>query len=197
MKHSLYYKFILGYLIFWLLGFITLSTISSRITYDFLLDTKAEELYDEANLLASNFSDFYRGQTLDLKSAKPQLETVATYLRGEAWIVNNRGTVVTSSNGAMRAGTIIQDFDPTFTGNRSYDIGDYFGIFTQDVLTVSAPITGNYQTYGYVLVHLPISELIAMRDGIIDILFISSGIIFGLSLIILVIFTFTALLRML
>ena len=191
MKHSLYYKFILGYLIFWLLGFITLSTISSRITYDFLLDTKAEELYDEASLLASNFSDFYRGQTLDLKSAKPQLETVATYLRGEAWIVNNRGTVVTSSNGAMRAGTIIQDFDPTFTGNRSYDIGDYFGIFTQDVLTVSAPITGNYQTYGYVLVHLPISELIAMRDGIIDILFISSGIIFGLSLIILVIFTFT------
>lgn len=191
MKHSLYYKFILGYLIFGLLSFITLSTISSRMTYNYLLDLKAEELYDEASLLASNFSELYRGQYLDLGSAKPQLETVATYLQGEAWIVNSRGTIVTSSNDAMRAGTVIMGFDPTFTGTRSYDIGDYFGIFNQEVLTVSAPIIGNYQTYGYVLVHLPINELIAQRDEIVNILFISSGIIFGLSLIILLIFTIT------
>ncbi len=191
MKHSLYYKFILGYLIFGLLGFITLATVSSKMTYDFLLDTKAEELYDEASLLASNFSGIYRGQNLDLASARPQLETVATYLQGEAWIVNNRGTIVTSSGSTMRTDTIIQGFDPTFTGNKSYYIGDYFGSFHYDVLSVSAPITGNYQTYGYVVVHLPISELIELRDGIVNILYISSGIIFGLSLIILLVFTFT------
>lgn len=191
MKHSLYVKFILGYLIFGLLAFILLSTVSSQMTYNYLLDLKAEELYNEASLLASNFSGIYRGQSLDLASARPQLDTVATYLQSEAWIVNNRGTIITSSNDAMKAGTIIQGFDPTFTGNKSYYIGKYFGIFHDDVLTVSSPITGNYQTYGYVLLHLPISKLIEMRDGIVNILFITAGIIFGLSLIILLVFTFT------
>ena len=191
MKHSLYYKFILGYLVFGLLGFITLATVSSNMTYNYHLETKSEELYDEASLLASNFSGIYRGKDLNLASARPQLETVATYLHGEAWIVNNRGTIVADSNRSMRINTVIQGFDPTYTGNKSYSIGRYFGNFAYDVLTVSAPITGNYQTYGYVLIHLPISEIIALRDGILNILYISSGIIFALSLIILLIFTKT------
>ena len=48
MTHSLYYKFIIGYLVFGLLGFITIATISSDMTYDFLLETKSDALYDEA-----------------------------------------------------------------------------------------------------------------------------------------------------
>ena len=52
MTHSLYYKFIIGYLVFGLLGFITIATISSDMTYDFLLETKSDALYDEANMLA-------------------------------------------------------------------------------------------------------------------------------------------------
>ena len=85
----------------------------------------------------------------------------------------------------------LSDFDPTFTGNRSYTIGNCFGVFPYQVLSVSAPITGNYHTYGYVLVHLPLSAIQQTRDNILNILYISSGIIFGLSLIILLVFTVT------
>ena len=49
MTHSLYYKFILGYLIFGLLGFVTIAAVSSDMTYQFLVETKSEDLYDEAN----------------------------------------------------------------------------------------------------------------------------------------------------
>lgn len=74
MTHSLYYKFIIGYLVFGLLGFITIATISSDMTYDFLLETKSDALYDEANMLASDFSQLYRGRNSNLNEAAPRLK---------------------------------------------------------------------------------------------------------------------------
>ena len=52
IKHSLYYKFILGYLVFGLLEFIIVATASSGMTYKYLVQTKANALYDEASLLS-------------------------------------------------------------------------------------------------------------------------------------------------
>ena len=56
MTRSLYSKFVLGYLIFGLLGFITIATFSSRITRDFLIRDHSEALYDEANAIAASCS---------------------------------------------------------------------------------------------------------------------------------------------
>ena len=52
MRLSLYLKFILGYLAFGLLGFVTISTLSSRMMYAHQVDETAAALYDEANLIA-------------------------------------------------------------------------------------------------------------------------------------------------
>ena len=190
MTHSLYYKFILGYLVFGLLGFVTIAAVSSDMTYQFLVETKSEALYDEANLLASSYSGVYRGQYLDLDYVQPQMEAVAKYLHSEIWIVNNRGSVIADSS-HLHTASLIEGFDPTFTGNKSYNISNYYDSFSYDVLSVSAPITGNYRTYGYVLIHMPISEIQDTVNGFLNILYISSGIIFGLSLIILLVFTTT------
>ena len=57
MTHSLYAKFILGYLVFGLIGFVFIATFSSHITYRYLISEESEALYDEANLLAGTYSD--------------------------------------------------------------------------------------------------------------------------------------------
>ena len=44
IKHSLYYKFILGYLVFGLLEFIIVATVSSNMVYNYLVQAKAESL---------------------------------------------------------------------------------------------------------------------------------------------------------
>ena len=59
MKRSLYYKFIFGYLLFGLLGFLIISTFSSKMTYEHLLKERADLLYDEANQLAAEYSAVY------------------------------------------------------------------------------------------------------------------------------------------
>lgn len=189
-KHSLYYKFILGYLVFGLLEFIVIATVSSGMTYNYLVQTKADALYDEARFLASTYSGVYQGQNQDFDSTHPHLDAAAAYLHGEVWIVNNRGTVVADSSHSHMSASI-EGFDPTFTGNKSYRISNYYGCFNYDVLTVSAPITGNYRIHGYVLIHLPVSEIQDIINGFLNILYITSIIIFGLSLIILLVFTTT------
>lgn len=191
MKHSLYYKFILGYVVFGILGFITICTLSSRMTYNHLLNEKSEAMYDEANLIASSYSSLYRGNYQDLSSVYPQLEAVATFLDAEIWIVDPQGIIVADSNRSARTGAAIQNFDPIATGNKSYATGTYFHMFHEDVLSVSAPITGNYNTYGYVIIHLPLSIIRQSQNNILNVLYITSAVIFALSMIILLVFTNT------
>lgn len=191
MKHSLYYKFILGYLVFGLLGFTVIGTFSDQMMKTHLVEEKAEAMYDEANLIASTYSSFYFGKKQELNSAVPQLQAVAEFLRAEIWIVNRQGVIIVDSRQSTRSGKVIEGFDPTATGNKSYCIGRYFDQFSYDVLSVSAPITGNYNTYGYVVVHLPVRQIQEASNRALDIVYISAGIIFVLSLIILWIFTKT------
>lgn len=191
MTHSLYTKFVLGYLLFGLLGFITIATFSSHITYLYLLDETSDSMYDEANLLASSYSDIYQGVNMDISSAEPQLQAVAAYLHTQACVLDSRGAVIAETAPASHVGTPIAGFDPTATGNRSYMIGNFFGMFNQDTLSVLAPITGNFNTYGYVVLHKSMTQVLSGRDRILNIVYITSAIIFLLSLIILLVFTKT------
>ncbi len=190
MKHSLslYYKLLLGYLIFGLLGFITIATFSSAITYRYLVRRNAEVLYDEATLIADNCSRVYEGAQIDLESAYPQLEAVSAYLKSDIWILDHDGAIAADSSG-RRTGVLVEDFDPTAQGNRLYSTGTYYGLFSEKVLSVSAPITGNMQTYGYIVIHLPLRLIEAEQNGFLNIVYITSAILFVLSLIILLVFT--------
>ena len=49
MKHSLYLKFILTYVVFGFLSFFIIATFSSQMTLNHLTSQKAESLYKEAN----------------------------------------------------------------------------------------------------------------------------------------------------
>lgn len=71
MKHSLYYKFILGYLVFGLLGFASIATLSAQLMNKNQVKNQAEAMYDEANLIASAYSSVYQGKKQDLDSVYP------------------------------------------------------------------------------------------------------------------------------
>jgi signal transduction histidine kinase len=191
MTHSLYYKFILGYLVFGLLGFATIATFSSKITDKYLIDQQTERLYDEATQIASSYSKLYSGKSVNLNSSYPQIVGAAGYLHAQIWIVDRNGNIVVDSNQSNKAERVIEDYDPTATGNKPYTIGNFYNQFPYDVLSVQAPITGNYTTYGYVVIHQALNDLHASRDSILNILYITLAIVFAFSLIILLVFTKT------
>ena len=189
IRRSLYLKFLLGYLLFGVAGFLAVSTLSARLTENYLIKSRARTLYDEANLIAAAYSGVYDGKALPLQSAYPQLEAVSTFLRAEIWIMDKNGAIVIDSAHSWD-GRTIPDFDPTATGNRSYTVGSYFGSFPETVLSVSAPITGNYRTYGYVVIHLRMNYVREDAMQILNLVYISYGIVFLLSLTFLFIFHF-------
>lgn len=187
MRIPLYLKFILAYIIFGITGFIAIATISSDLTYSYLVESRSQTLYDEANLIASTYSTVYEGQNISLAESYPQLKAVATFLNAKIWVMDKNGKIIVDADNKMVSETI-SDFDPTATGNKSFMVGDYFHSFTEDYLSVSAPITGNFRTYGYVVIHLSMKNVTKSQYHILNIVYITSLIVFLLSLIILIVF---------
>ncbi len=195
MKHSLYLKFILAYLLFGILGFLTIAIFSSGMTLRTLTVGEAESLYREANYISSNFVKTYAQDTTDTKSLstiRSHFQALSSYLGAEIWLVNTDGTVLIDSTNSSSENTtaVIEDFDATDMGSHYYQIGDFYGMFSEETLTVSAPITYNYKPRGYVLIHLPMSGLCEKRDTLLNITYLTLLFLFAFSLLILGVFTF-------
>lgn len=192
MKNTLYIKFVFAYLIFGLLSFFTIATLISHLTLNRLIDQKVDIMYREANLISSRYASSFFGDLTAVENVHSHLEVIDTYISSQIWIVNPHGKVLIHSRetAALDNPIIIENFDPISAGGKYYQIGDFYNMFSEKMLTVSAPITSNFKIRGYVIIHSPMSSLYNARDELLNISYISLAIMFFLSLIILVAFTF-------
>ena len=104
MKHSIYLKFILIYLIFGLLSFFTIATFSSEMTLNHLTERKAEELYREANYISANFAKAYyssKSGEASLNTIHSHFQALDTYLGASIWLLNTDGTLLVDSDSAF------------------------------------------------------------------------------------------------
>lgn len=191
MKNTLYIKFVFAYLIFGLLSFLTIATLTSHLTLNHLVDQKVDVLYREANLISSRYASSFFGDQSAVEDVRSHLEVIDTYISAQIWIVNPQGRVLIHSRQATDLDNpiIIENFDPISGGGKYYQTGNFYNMFSEKVLTVSAPITSNFKTRGYVIIHSPMSYLYESRDRLLNVSYISLLIMFFLSLIILAAFT--------
>ena len=186
MFRSIYSKFILGYILFGLIGFLTIALFSDRMTYDYLVRQNAAKLYDEATFMAGSYeeSSYYMG---DINaSISSDIKLVANFLNARIWVTNADGRIILDTD-STHNGKLIQDFDPAAS---SYRIGYYHGMFDSEMLSVEAPINHNYAPIGYLIIHYPMSSVVSSKNEILNIVYITASIIFVLSLIILLVFTY-------
>ena len=187
MSRSIYSKFIIGYLLFGLIGFIVVALFSQKMTYNYLVKQNADKLYDEAVLMASTYEDggYYYSNIHD--DTENDTRLVAGFLNARIWIVDPDGRIfLDSENGSLNNRTI-SDFDPG-QNTSVYQIGHYYNIFSDEMLSVMAPINHNYETIGYIVIHYPMSAVVSSTNEILNIVYITAAVIFLLSLLILVVF---------
>lgn len=194
MKHALYLKFILAYLLFGFLSFFIIATFSSEMMLN-QLTKKADTLYHEANYISSEFVRSYYSQSPDadsLHTIHSHFQALDTYLNASIWLLNPDGTVLVDSdlNFSETPTLIINEFDPTDMGNRYYMTGDFYGRFDKEMLSVAAPITYNFKIRGYVLLHTPMDLLVQERESLLNTSYLTFLLVFALSLLILALFTF-------
>ena len=191
MRKTLYLKFILAYFIFGFFGFVVVASFVNSMTMEHLKREKADALYREATLIANTYaSDLYNNET-SLDTVKKQLDALDTYLSANLWIINPSGRMVLDSQAPvdLENEIVISDFNPTITGNSYYTVGNFFGSFSEEQLSVFAPITSDYKVRGYVVIHYPMSNLVASCNSLLNISYLMLIILFLLSMIILIFFT--------
>ena len=190
MKRTLYPKLLLGYVAFGILGFLTIAIFTSRMTLNYIERDTASDLYRESNLLAANYAaNYYRG-TMTLEDVTSHFVAVATYLDTEIQVVSPDGKVLISSS-SDTSSDAIQNFDITVFGTSYYQTGIFFNTFQEETLSVFSPITINYKVRGYVLIHKPVRDLIALKDGFINIAYMTLAVIFLCAFVLLGLFTCT------
>ena len=191
MKHTLYLKFILGYVIFGLFSFLTVTLFVPKITRDYLISQKAQSLYSEASLIADTYAQGLYSSMTSLETVTLQLDALSVYLNSDIRIISPGGVVLldTALPEPGPEPTVIPDFDPSIGGGSYYLTGDFFGSFDEKVLSVICPITSDYLTKGYVTIHYSLEDIEAQVNSLLGISYITLVIIFLLSLIILIFFT--------
>lgn len=191
MRKTLYLKLILAYILFAFFGFLVVATFVSNITYNHLKKEKADALYQEANLVANTYASALYNNEASLDSVKTQLDALDTYLDAGIWIINPSGLMILNSSAPLNVDSevIVEGFNPTITAGSYYTEGKFFDYFSQDMLSVIAPITSEFKVKGYVVIHYPLTKLERSRDEFLNIAYIQLIMLFLLSLIILIFFT--------
>lgn len=191
MKKTLYLKFLLAYAIFGIFGLVILATFVPSMTMEHLVREKANSLYSEATLISSTYArSLYTSET-SLETVKDQLDALAVYLDSNVQIINPSGRLILDTDAPLNVedAVIIEDFDPTITGSSYYVVDNFFNTYTQEVLTVIAPITADYMVKGYVVIHTNMASIEQSCNSLLNISYITLLILFLLSLIILIFFT--------
>ena len=191
MRKTLYLKFLAGYLIFGLFGFFIVATYISSLMQKQLLKDEANMLYREANLISQTYaSELYRSK-LSLDTVRRELVAMDTYLDANIRIINPSGRLVLDSRNvlSLEEPETIENFDPSLSSGSYYMVGDFFGEFTEPMLTVLSPVTSGYRVQGYVAIHYPWARLDARLNEHLVIAYIEFGLLLLLSLIILLVFT--------
>lgn len=180
MKKTLYYKFILGYILFILVSILFIEVKGTDIIENRLISNKAEDMYNQAHYLA----------------AYPNMVT-SDSIYGISYVLNadviylDSSNIVRYSSAYYRQIDEIPNFDITDLGSNTYTTSHFYNLYDEQMITVAMPVTENYTTCGYIVVNYPVSKLKPLLQDIMKRVYIIALAIFGFSLIILVIITFT------
>lgn len=190
MKRTLYFKLLGGYLIFILLSFLAVTLFMYHTTYQRMEEEEATSLYREALAISASYGGNYYSHALTQEDFQLQLSILSKYTEADIWIVDTKGNINIDSSSSSSTVRTIEDFDILDFGNNYYRTGTFYYFFSEDTLSVYAPITVNYKVRGYVIIHKPIADIVNTANVITTIGYQTLGLIALAGLLVFVLFTF-------
>lgn len=192
MKSTLHLKFLIVYIIFGFLSIFTVATLTDNLAFNSLEKQTGTSLYKEASLLSSEYLPLYFTDDITLKDVRLQLDATKSRLGASVWFVDREGNMLTSSHSGNYPAVpdSLDDFNPVENGTEQYQIGNYHGYFSENVITVISPVISSYMPKGYLLIHKNVSDLDVVQKGFMRAAYITLIVVFLLSFIILLAFRF-------
>ncbi len=182
MKLSLRQKFILCYLLLAALSILFIATIGHKMVYDSQLTSLETRLYDGANHLASRYRmDFEQGYD-QLSLHIQEIAEAASTLECTIWFIDKTGTLVYPQT---QSAASVNGFDPTSANSHHGFVGNFFGSFSENMVSVYAPMVNGFSTRGYVVLHYPLSALDSSVNDALNVMYLTALVMFLLSLLLL------------
>lgn len=193
MKRRLLLRIVLGYILFGLLGFITISIFTSHYNQKYLENESASVLHKESNAIARTFGESYYSSEITLEEFQQQISALSAYLDADIYIVNTTGRILVNSISFVNPTETetIEDFNILDFGNDYYYVSNFYKKYSEDMICVYTPITRNYRVTCYVFICQPIAQITDMKYDLLNGAYLTLFILFLCSLIILLIFALT------
>ena len=172
MRKRISLKFLEGYILIGILGFLFITLTGSYMIESILEQDISESLYLDATHVAENSSVKNNISSSNLSSIQSNLYMISDAPASIVWIINSDGDIIVSTRKDISPSHPIElkGFDPSDWGSNYYRVGDFYGYFQDTYLSVLAPITDNMTTKGYVAIHYRMSDLYQKRGEILFII---------------------------
>lgn len=184
MRRSIFWRFITAYLLFALLGFCTINFTTTKQTYNHLVKSKANELYNGVQAISRNLSD--TDFSANLKLYESSILNFNNTTNCVIWITDIDGKILHSTSEEQSDN--INNFNISYFGNNYYRVGKFFKYFPTQVLSVYSPITVDSKNAGYVIAHISTTKILYSTIEIVDIFYFTYFIILFFSMLLLLAF---------
>lgn len=175
MKHSLFDKIFLGFLILFIAVFSLITVYSTYSTKQALVEEKTEVLNNETILIANQTISAYINGYYSSDTLKSNLDYYSNALDVSIWILDSKGIIFCSSQAKGHPDApkniffLNQDFDlytaKSFTGN-------FYGTFSDDVITVAIPILTDNEPNGMIITHSTVSQISTVQSNLIQAIYV-------------------------
>ena len=169
MKKKLYWRFLLIYLLLGCLGLFLTTTLGAHLVERKLETSVSQDLYQECTAIASDSTFKYQMSYRNISALGKNLSALAAYQDAIIWVINSQNEIIYNSRETVSQPVPVDGFDPTLWGESYYTTGDFFGNFSEDMLSVMAPVTANMTPKGYIVFHYPLEVLYQERDQIVTV----------------------------
>lgn len=174
MKHSLFDRIFLGFLIAFIAAFGLIVFYSTYATKKALVEQTSDVLTNEAYLIGEQtVSNFVHG-IYSIEETELNLAYYCNRLDASIWIVDSKGILLASANTDANISTpkniflVDQEFDLTTSQTLT---GDFYGLFNTDVITVTMPIETSGEPNGMILIHAAVSQLNSIQKDIFQVIY--------------------------
>lgn len=195
MKHSIFDRIYLSFLLILILSFGILITFTSISTKKALTSEREETLTNEAQLIASQTLNSYVSGAFDATDVSRLFTYYAEVLNSDIWYVDKNGVIISSSESSKRGelpNSIYKIYGAYKLNKKHTETGNFHGIYDQDMISINIPLT--YQKYdddnqplgeplnmGALIMHSPSMQINSLLKNIFGIVYLPCLIIIIIS----------------
>ena len=189
MKKSIYFNYIIWYIVFITVVLLLIHYIIEPTVYDYNKELVGNDVYQETYSIARNFALYDEAALLDTSKYTSELNTISYTTDSIIWISDADGNIIYSTDSQV-PDNIIDELSSYFRSGY-YAYGTFNGFFGSSYVSSAVPIVNNFLTKGYVIVSKSSSHIDMASVNMMNYIYVISCIILMISLSFLILFTFS------